>query len=657
MAASSHSFGDKHDDLFDLSLESLSEISVASLFLESEQYVGSSVSSISEKEWRQQGAEKTFEAIEHFPGIYLSEHINGMVTPSFRGHTRPDQYNSFLVLLDGIPLNNYSSASATYGTPNFALGNLERIEVIRGPGSALYGADAFHGVVSLNSWDSEQDVAELRTEFGQYGLAKISARARYGVTEDIQFTSIVSYDTVDDLEIEDTFTLGGAPVKSEITGGYDNLTTTQKLSIHDVDIAFYYSEHEVEDSWGTGEAGGFPNGHHTDGSSTMTALSASYEFPLANNWSLDSKVFYIEDELFGSFGLANVGGPPMAPTFDWDSEDKRRGIALVAKKPMDNQQTQVLFGYNYDHMEVEKFSAALQDSPPSVEGVDRELNGVMGQVDQRLFEGQLQLILGARFDHYSDFGDNFAPRLSVIYHPSRDSALKFLYGEAFRAPSVNEQIDNGIVKGGGAALDPEEVNTYEIIWMSQGKNWRYSVNTYLSEVTGTIDIGISSDPGFFLEYGNNTDSESYGIELEGMRRINNWFFSGNIAYNQTKQVEPSEIRDHNPAYPDVIANMEIKYQTDNQVTYALNHIIQNGRRTLSEPTLTPSYLNNSLSSLQRTDFYVGKEFGKAGRSFEMFLTVRDLMDNEDTKSAMNLIEVGTATAGRRINVGFEMRFE
>ena len=217
-------------DLFELSLESLSQIKVASGFKESEQYVGSSVSTITEQEWRAQGAEKTFDAIEHFPGIYLSEHFHGMVVPSFRGQTSPTQYNSFLVLLDGMPLNNYSSASATYGTPNFALGNLERIEVIRGPGSALYGADAFNGVVSLNSWSSDKDIIEINSEVGQYGYGKVDARARYSLSDDIAVTSILSYQTVDDLEIEDNFhPAPGAPqVNSEISGGYENITTTQK---------------------------------------------------------------------------------------------------------------------------------------------------------------------------------------------------------------------------------------------------------------------------------------------------------------------------------------------------------------------------------------------------------------------------------------------
>ena len=129
------------ETFFDLSLAELMEIEIASRFMEDELTVGSTVSKVTEAQWRSQGAEKTFDALEHLPGIYISEYFHGQQIPTFRGFAASEQYNSFLLLLDGMPLNNYSSAAGTYGTPNYALGNLQTIEVIRGPGSAIYGAD------------------------------------------------------------------------------------------------------------------------------------------------------------------------------------------------------------------------------------------------------------------------------------------------------------------------------------------------------------------------------------------------------------------------------------------------------------------------------------------------------------------------------------
>jgi iron complex outermembrane receptor protein len=646
----------QEDDFYSLSLEDLTSISVASLFVEDEQYVGSSVSLITEQQWQRQGAEKTFDAIEKVPGVYLSEHVNGMVSPTFRGNTGPNQYNSFLVLLDGIPLNNYSSASPHFGTPNFALGNLQRIEVIRGPGSALYGADAFNGVVSLNSWDSDQDQIELRTELGQYGYQHVTGRLRQGLADNVSITSALSYSTVDDLEIDDDFTSGSNLVEAEVAGDYANITTSHKLQINDFEAAVYYSEHDVDDSYGSGESPFLPNGHHSDGQAKMKALKLSHQLSLDDNWQLESMAYYLEDELFGSFGLVNVGSPPAFPTFDWDSEDNRAGLKLNLKKPLGDDQRQMVFGINYDYMETEKLAAGFVGSPPGTEDENRDLTGAMGQLEQRFMDGQLQLIIGGRFDHYSDFGDNFSPRVAAIYHPFNRSALKFLYGEAFRAPAINEQADNSIVRGGGSGLNPEQVNTYELIWMQSADSWSYSINAYMSEVSDVINITLLPENGFVLAYANNQETESYGAELESSYQIKRWQFTGNIAYNQAKQTVPIALSDYSPAYPDVIANLGVQYTSSNHTIIAVNHIYQNGRASPSDPLATPSFSNRGLPSFARTDLHVSLSPEGQARPYEIFINVHDMFDRQSIKSAMNLIENGTATAGRRINIGFNISF-
>ncbi|WP_101759039.1 TonB-dependent siderophore receptor [Oceanicoccus sp. KOV_DT_Chl] len=656
-----YSTADTSEDLLDLPLEALLQVKVASLFLEDEKYVGSSVSIISEQEWQRQGAEKTFEALEHLPGVYLSEHLNGMLVPSFRGYSAPNQYNSFLVLLDGMPLNNYSSASAVYGSPNYALGNLQSIELIRGPGSALYGADAFNGVVSLNSWGSEKDTAEFRSELGQYGYLQATARLKHSFNEQVTLTSALSYTEVDDLELEDNFHSSPSMlVEDEVSGEYSNITTTNKLAINNFEAAFYYSEHDVDDSFGSGDGGGFfPNGHHTNGLAKMKALKLSYQQPLNDDWTLDNTAYYIEDELLGAFGINNIGEPPVSPAFTWDSNDIRRGINVVAKNPLGNDSRQIVLGLNHDYMKTKHLLAALEGTQPTVDNKSREQTGVMGQIEERFLDNKFQVILGGRYDHYSDFGNHFSPRVALIYHPTQSSAVKFLYGEAFRAPAVNEQTDNAIVKGGGNKLNPEKVKTYELIWMHAANRWRYSVSTYLSKVSDTIDIIGSPTPGFFIEYSNYKDTESYGLELDGSYQHKRWLFSANMAYNSSKQTATNqfgadEVPDDNPAYPDIIASVGIKYDTGNNISYAINHLYQQGRRTPTTPS--GNYINESLPYLSRTDFnmLIKPEF--IDRDMQIFLNVRDIFDREDVKSAMNTRENGTATPGRRINVGFNLKF-
>lgn len=70
-----------------------------------------------------------------------------------------------------------------------------------------------------------------------------------------------------------------------------------------------------------------------------------------------------------------------------------------------------------------------------------------------------------------------------------------------------------MVKGGGSALSPEVVDTYEIVWIQAKADWRYRISTYQSKIKDSITIDGSSDPDFILEYQNNVAAESYGVEV------------------------------------------------------------------------------------------------------------------------------------------------
>jgi iron complex outermembrane receptor protein len=290
------------EQLSKLSIFELLEVKIASGFLESELNVGSTVSKVTEEQWRKQGARRTFEAIQHVPGVYVSNYLYGSLVPSFRGFAAADQFNSFLLLLDGIPLNAYSSGSGIFGTPNFSLGNLKNIEVIRGPGSAMYGAYAFQGVVSLNTWSSDENRYEAWGEGGNHGSWHGTARFRQSLGEQAVLTAMISGSGLDDAHIKEEYhpSPGAKLVTSRVSGEYDNITTSAKLAISDFEAAFYYSRNRTDDSFGTGEFfDSFPNGGHSAGNAKMMALKLSHQAELVPGWEVGSHAYHTRDELVG----------------------------------------------------------------------------------------------------------------------------------------------------------------------------------------------------------------------------------------------------------------------------------------------------------------------------------------------------------------------
>ncbi|HEB28525.1 MAG TPA: TonB-dependent receptor [Porticoccus sp.] len=644
------------DDFIDRPLEELLNIrvsSVASLFEEDELYVGSSVSKVTEKMWRRQGAEKTFDAIEHVPGVYVVDYMYGQSVPTFRGFIGGEQYNSFLVLIDGVPLNNYASSSSTYGTVNFALGNLQSMEVIRGPGSALYGADAFNGVVSLNSWSSDQDTIQGWAEGGAFGYWNSTVRFRQTLTDNISFTGAYTSSGTDDEEVAASFhsSVDGQLVDDEIANKYKNFTATNKLKIDDTEMSFYFSEHHADDGFTIGEVSPLvANGLHSNGAGRMKALKLSNSLDLGNNWQLDSTLFHVEDTFIGRWG-DTAGEPVDATSLVFQIENNRQGLNLRFKRPFADSRIQVVVGYNYDLMEVDQFLAM----PDPVENEQREMHGFMGQLDARLFDDLLQVIIGGRFDHYTDFGDYFAPRLALIYHPNTSSALKLLYGNAFRSPSVLEKTNNLFVEGGGGELKPEEVDTYELIWQKMAPSWRYSIALYHSEITKEIGFGDPSQPfpPYFVKWDNVGTIKSKGVELEGSYQYRQWSFDGNLAHNDTERTEPDD--DDITAYPSIIVNLGVRYQFPDNISAGLNNMYLRDMKT-DEGDFSPAYTNEDLPSLMRTDFHLSWKTKMDAKQLELYMNVMDMFDNADVKGDINSVENGKGTRGRKFVIGAQMDF-
>ena len=135
---------------FNMSLEKLLdyEIKSASLFEDSVLTTGSSVSVIEPSDWQRIGARSMLDAISNQPSVQVLPSAYGLNVISIRGYSQVASARGIATLLDGIPTNGVNLGSGQYATQNVQLGVLDRIELTRGPGSALYGSDAFHGVLA-----------------------------------------------------------------------------------------------------------------------------------------------------------------------------------------------------------------------------------------------------------------------------------------------------------------------------------------------------------------------------------------------------------------------------------------------------------------------------------------------------------------------------
>ena len=127
----------------------------------------------------------------------------------------------------------------------------------------------------------------------------------------------------------------------------------------------------------------------------------------------------------------------------------------------------------------------------------------------------VDLVLGARLDHYSDLGAKISQRAAIVYRAQDNAIFKLLYGSAFRAPSLTEAYANGHInyRAGNANNEPEETNTYEAVAIYSPNLYnKLSLNLFYSEMTNVIDIeDTRSTPVGYINYDGRS---SKGAEFE-----------------------------------------------------------------------------------------------------------------------------------------------
>lgn len=135
------------------------------------------VSVITAEDIRAMGARTLAEALEHIPGLHVAASINRLTTMfSIRG-IFSDATPQVLVLIDGVDISELTALSIPY---NFSYPTqfIQRIEIIRGPGSALYGADAFSGVINIiTQQPTEENATTAGLQLGSFDTVQAWVKA------------------------------------------------------------------------------------------------------------------------------------------------------------------------------------------------------------------------------------------------------------------------------------------------------------------------------------------------------------------------------------------------------------------------------------------------------------------------------------------------
>ncbi len=444
-----------------------------------------------------------------------------------RGFGRPGDYNTrVLILLDGHPVNDiiYGSAAAGADLP-VDLALIERIEVIRGPGSALYGASAFFAVVNMVTYDGcDLNGAELTAEGGSRsrvgGLATWGGAPGGRVGHGDLLLSVSGFrDDGDDLhwaEYDDPATADGwfrngdredarhAYAKFHRGGLLAQATWSRRV------------KRVPTAEWGTifGDTGAWQ-------SDERLAIAVGWEHEFSPASRLRARLAWDEYRFEGEYPYDFAAeGDPLERIVQRDLAEGRwwSGELQMAVRRGNHR---LVAGADFRHATRAGQASSLIETGELLLTSDSPYDnvGVYAQ-DEWALAAQVSLYAGLRLDDYRSFGGHLTPRCGLVAHPTRDTTAKLLYGGAFRAPNVYELFyGDGTAQRANPHLDPENVRTWEAVVERQlGEQVRVGLSLFRSDITDLIEERL--DPvDSLLVFANQGAARSQGVELEVDARL------------------------------------------------------------------------------------------------------------------------------------------
>ena len=609
----------------------------ASKVMEDIKKSAASITVITDKQIRQMGARHLTDVLRVVPGFGSSRWINGTSLFAVRGGVR-SWSNSVLAMINSHPINNVEDGGATWVHDTLIIDNIKRIEFIRGPGSALYGANAYHGVINIITKEAEAiDGFELTARGGswdtqQYNMLFGKTFSELEVAVNLNYFKTHGYRAFieEDLQTQldqywGAFGFPPASLAPARTNGDDEkYDVAVNLKYKGFMFDGRYVDREPEMPFGLypvlNEGSSYPLEDYY--------LNLSYETYILEGVDISGKLY--RNHLDGLIDLQ--GFPPgftaMTPTgiATWDegillrrsSKIRRNGIEIQATYSINDSNT-IVAGATYEKHKWYDANAWINFIPINFPFVVEKLLSVQKfpldtqkrDLKALFFEDiwditdDIRMTTGVRYDHYSDFGSHLSPRIGLTWEYLKGYDLKLLYGHAFRAPTFEEIATN-------PELDPETIDTYEV---SLGAD-------FTSSFSGRItlfhreekDIIWVNETG--MGYVNQGKSRDQGFEVEAKYDFGKGtYISGRYEYLSVKS---GPIYSYYHAY--LMANVRLsRYLNFNADCIYLDSM---SRIDPGDPRDDPSSLTLVNATL------IAKKFLKRHEGLELRGSVYNLLDKD-----------------------------
>lgn len=611
-----------------------------------------SVTIITSEEIARYGYQTLQELLNQVRGFFTSYDRNYSYL-GIRGFGRPTDYNNrLLLLLNGHPLNDNIYGSGSVGNDlGIDPSSIERIEIVRGPNSALYGTYAMFAVINLiTKKGKEIEGVQVAGKIGSYGNreATFMAGKEFDSGVDAFLSGIVSTTDGQDIFFEEynTDSTNHGIAENLDWEKYYNLTSTVSYKTLSLSALFTYRKKGIP----TGAYGTEFNNPDAQTHDNFGSLRLQYSYDLSPSQSLSFSGAYNHYYYEGGYPQ------PAAPTL-YDASDGKSLSGDLQFRWDTRSNNRILLGLNYIEHPKAEYRLWDNDNVHFNNSFPYNQYSIYIQNEYQISPA-MALTVGIRRDAYSTFGNATTPRIGLVYNPSKLHSVKLLYGEAFRAPSVYETNYEDPVSGykRNPSIEPERIRTLEGIWEHQITPSLTSIVTlYNFRMSNLIDFAVDPDDELIF-YDNIGSVQATGAEFEfTMKSEDNLL--GYASYSaQYAEDAMAETKLNNSPTHLVKGGLSVPIPVFEQTFASLEATYESGRITVYQ-TSTPSYflMNFTIAALPLTQDPT--PYSHLDDHFELVVGVRNLLNTSyGTPGGVEHIQPILWQNGRnyfvRLRVGF-----
>lgn len=492
----------------------------------------SSVMVFTHKEIETMGISSLEELLNYVPGFQTSRDIEQGTANRISARGRSTALSeSILFLVNGQRMNDLYTGGISIINRLIPVENIKQVEIIRGPGSALYGSNAFLGVVDIITFDNANSAHFKLGSDNEREIAVNFAK----LSGDFKISGFFKGFSSEGYEYKDvTDVFGKTGETTDPIKGIDAFLTLEYKSLT---VHARHMERSLQNFLTFGALANNVNNENTK----QYSVDANFKTQLSDKFDLEFTAGYSQDEwksqallipagleIAPDFSLSsNFNGGPYLKSYNLnvnvdaffriaESNELIAGLSTVRSAISDVMN---LMNYNPISLEYQGEIAEFEDDSNNFN--KKETRNIFGFYlqDKQTIGDNISLTAGIRYDNYNDFGSSFNPRFAFIYSTPIDSKIKFMFGKAFRAPNFLELYDkNNPVDFGNSKLEAEKVQTFEVAYVQKLSNLAATITYFNNTISDQIVLGapIASEfnPLGAPSFVNGADLETKGLEID-----------------------------------------------------------------------------------------------------------------------------------------------